>query len=616
MNIWRGLILFLPFFCFRTQMLAAPVSQVRIQDVSTDKARYVPGEPVSIRVVLQASGDSVRQSDTLRVTFLHLGEQVGPILSQRVRISGSNPSRAEIHWQPPRRDFTGYFVDVRLTDASGRDLDRSQTAVDVSSEWNRFPRYGYLAHYSRAEGSRPELWIDELNEFHIDGLQFYDFQNRHEQPLAGTIAHPEPRWLDIAGREIERDVLDKYLAAARQLNITTMAYNSAYSAFVDSFTNGSGVRLQWATWNTPGGPRTLDAAKSFNLPANGSWKTSRLIFMNESNTAWQNYLFGHMAQLFRVYPFDGWQIDTYGARGAYAYDGSYVNFVSGFRSFVDRASDTLHRRVVLNTVGTLGEEHTAQSKADFVYSELWDKNETYDSILTTADQVHKANPDAGLVFAAYLHRSDGKSPAQSTTRYFNTPSVLLADATISAAGASHIELGDGDRMLSSEYFPDDTKFLVSPELHGALRHYYDFLTAYENILRDHVTPLPLSVELNGLHSSADGAPNTVWYIGRKKGDRIIIHLINLLGSKSDRWRDMQADRPDAPLQQNLRIRVYMKKSVLSANWASPDQDGGSFHEIHGASGTDLGGHYVDLVIPMLKYWDVIVLKTSSELKAM
>src|SRR6185437_2440696 len=413
MNIWRGLILFLPFFCFRTQMLEAPVSQVRIQDVSTDKARYVPGEPVSIRVVLQASGDSVRQSDTLRVTFLHLGEQVGPILSQRVRISGSNPSRAEIHWQPPRRDFTGYFVDVRLTDASGRDLDRSQTAVDVSSEWNRFPRYGYLAHYSRAEGSRPELWIDELNEFHIDGLQFYDFQNRHEQPLTGTIAHPVPRWLDIAGREIERDVLDKYLAAARQLNITTMAYNSAYSAFVDSFTNGSGVRLRWATWNTPGGPRTLDAAKSFNLPANGSWKTSRLIFMNESNTAWQNYLFGHMAQLFRVYPFDGWQIDTYGARGAYAYDGSYVNFVSGFRSFVDRASDTLHRRVVLNTVGTLGEEHTARSKADFVYSELWNKNETYDSILTTADQVHKANPDAGLVFAAYLHRSDGKSPAQS-----------------------------------------------------------------------------------------------------------------------------------------------------------------------------------------------------------
>src|SRR6185312_16019422 len=228
MNIWRGLILFLPFFCFRTQMLAAPVSQVRIQDVSTDKARYVPGEPVSIRVVLQASGDSVRQSDTLRVTFLHLGEQVGPILSQRVRISGSNPSRAEIHWQPPRRDFTGYFVDVRLTDAQGRELDQSQTAVDVSSEWNRFPRYGYLAHYSRAEGAEPARWIAELNKFHIDGLEYYDFQSRHEQPLAGTVEHPAPHWRDIADREIDRVIVDGFLQSARRHNMMSMAYDSSY----------------------------------------------------------------------------------------------------------------------------------------------------------------------------------------------------------------------------------------------------------------------------------------------------------------------------------------------------------------------------------------------------
>jgi dextranase len=167
-------------------------------------------------------------------------------------------------------------------------------------------------------------------------------------------------------------------------------------------------------------------------------------------------------------------------------------------------------------------------------------------------------------------------------------------------------------MLSSEYFPDDTTFLVSPELHAALRHYYDFLTAYENILRDDVTPLSIPVELTGSRSSTNGTPNTVWSIGRGKSDYVIVHLINLLGSSSDRWRDARADRPDAPLLHEVKARVYVKQNILSAGWATPDVDGGRFHEIPFTRGSVANGRYVDLVVPSLKYWDVIVLKTAPK----
>jgi dextranase len=616
MKLWRGSALFLLFLCFHIQMPGESLGRMRILDVCPDKARYAPGEPVTIRVVLQGPSEPLPEMGMLKVGFSHLGEPIGPVLTKAIRIYGSAPVPVDILWRPPDRDFTGYFVDVRLTTPAGQELARSQTAVDVSSEWNRYPRYGYLAHYSSAEGARPEAWIADLNEFHIDGLQFYDFQNRHEQPLAGSVAHPDSRWLDIAGRDVERDVLNRYLAAARQHNMTTMAYDSSYSAYADAFTNGSGVRLQWATWNTPDVPRTLKTAKAFNLPTNGTWKTHRLIYMDESSLAWQNYLFGRMAKLFQVYPFDGWHIDTFGTRGAYAFDGSYVDFISGFRPFVDRASETLHKRVVLNNVGTLGQEQVARSKADFVYSELWEQNETYDSILTAADRVHTANPGAGLVFAAYLHRSDGKSAAATGTRYFSTPSVLLTDAVMFAAGASHIELGDGKRMLSSDYFPNDMAFLVSPVLHAALRHYYDFLTAYENILRYDVAPLAASVELTGWKSSADGAPNTIWHIGREKGNRVIVHLINLLGSSDDHWRDVHVDRPDAPFLHQVRVRVYVHQPVISAGWATPDYDGGRFHELRFTAGSADHGHYIEVVVPSLKYWDVIVLKTEPNSAAM
>jgi dextranase len=408
-------------------------------------------------------------------------------------------------------------------------------------------------------------------------------------------------------------VLESFLAAARQHNIMSMAYNSSYSAYVDAFTDGSGVKLQWATWDTPHGPRTLATVKSLDLPVGGGWATPRLVYMNEASPDWQHYLFGQMSRLFRAYPFDGWHIDTFGTRGAYAYDGAYVNFIAGFRPFIDQAKSFLDKRVVLNTVNTWGQDETARSAADFAYSELWEDHETYSSILDAAAQVHTANPEAGLVFAAYLQRAD-KDDTPPATKYFNAPGVLLADAVIFASGASHIELGDGTRMLSGEYFPADTKFAVPPELIPELRHYYDFLTAYENVLRYEVTPADAAISVTGQPSSPYGVPNTIWTIARRKGGKTMIHLINLLGSDDPHWRDIHADRPAAPLLTNVKVRVAIDQDVAAAGWASPDVDGGKFHALSMTLGDDKGERYVELVIPTLRYWDMILLDNRTPIR--
>jgi dextranase len=328
--------------------------------------------------------------------------------------------------------------------------------------------------------------------------------------------------------------------------------------------------------------------------------------MNQNSPDWQRYLFGQMAELFRVYPFDGWHIDTFGTRGAYAWDGAYVNFVAGLRPFIDHAKEFLNKRIVLNTVSTWGQNETASSDADFVYSELWEDHETYASILDAATEVHIANPAMGLVFAAYLQHpeKDGTPPA---TRYFNAPGVLLADAAIFASGASHIELGDGSRMLSSEYFPADTRFAVPSELSTQLRHYYDFLTAYENVLRYQVTPAVATVTVAGQPSSPYGAPDTIWTIARREGDRTIVHFINLEGSDDAHWRDVHADRPPAPLLTNLKVRVAADDAITGAGWASPDADGGCYHPLPLTHDNDHGQRYVEFVLPALRYWDMVVL---------
>ena len=392
------------------------VKGASIADVYTDKARYAPHESVTILVQLKSDASYAGKA-AVKVTVWHLGERVGEEISDAIDLSDDkNP--VSIEWTPPDSDFRGYLVDVRLVSTNGETLGTGYTAIDVSSEWNRFPRYGYLAHYSKAEGAMPAEWIAELNKFHINGLEYYDFENRHEQPLAGTVEHPAREWTDIAGRKVERSIVDDFLTEAHRYNMMSMAYNTSYCAYADAFTNGSGVKLQWATWPKPDGPRTLESAMALNLDGGNEWKTHRLVYMNQTAPEWESYLFGKMAELFQVYPFDGWQVDTFGTMGGYSYQGSYVNFIQGFRPFVDSAHVFLKKGIVLNTVNTWGQDELASSEAEFVHSELWEDHETYSSILDAAEQVHTANPAKGVVFAAYLQRQQKGNP-EPKTNYFN-----------------------------------------------------------------------------------------------------------------------------------------------------------------------------------------------------
>lgn len=606
-HLWLGVTLVvLSIMCTRP-LRGQSHGAVTISDVYTDKARYAPNEEVHVFVVLRNSETDL-QIPGLRVsvTFWHLGELVGKAVSRTVDVSGREPIRIMIPWTPPARDFCGYFVEVRLITRDGNIIARSQTAADVSSDWKRFPRYGYLAHYSKGEGAIPSEWIAALNEFHIDGLEFYDFEDRHEHPLAGSVAHPDPAWKSIGGHEVDRAIVDGFLRYAHQYNMMSMAYNTSYCAYASAFDNRS-VNLRWATWSTPRGPRTLQTAMSLDLNGGAGWKTDRLVYMDQNSPEWQRYLFRQMRDLFQVYPFDGWHIDTFGTPGAYAYDGSYVNFIGGLPSFVDRAKMALDKRIVVNTVNTWGQAAVAHSRADFVYSELWEDHETYIDILAAAAQVHAANPREGLVFAAYLQRQKEEETGVKKDQEFNAPGVLLADAAMFASGASHIELGDGVRMLSSEYFPADTRLTISPELYSSLRHYYDFLTAYENLLFYEVAPAPAVVSVTGQIVSPYGVPNTIWAIARQKDGKTIVHLINLLGSDDPHWRDVKGNRPEPPLLAGLRVRVQMDGAITRAGWASPDVDGGKFHSVAVRRGEDRGERYVEVVLPSLKYWDMLVL---------
>jgi len=579
-----------------------------IENVATDKARYAPGEPVLVGIDLDNSGCPNLKNAVLVAEVQDLGKSASRV-QQPLSISEGKPQRLHLTLRPPSTDFRGYRVEVQIKDANHQLLASGATAVDVSSSWVRFPRYGYLAHYDPTVPAKQ--WITELNQFHIDGLQFYDFQYKHHLPL------PPPElqkgvWHDIANRPTSGSTVLTLITEAKKHNMLTMAYNASYAAYADALHDGSGVKLEWAAWPDAHGPRTEARIKSLPL-AGSSWATPKLLYMNQDSSGWRQYIFSRMEELFRVFPFDGWHIDSFGDPGAYAWDGSRIDYYAGFAPFADAAHTALHRPVLVNTVSGHGQLAVAKSSADFVYSELWPEDQaTYASIIAAADGIHAANPKKAIVFPAYLHKDLAERLRRDTNghAHFNLPAVLLADAVIFSAGASHLELGDGDRMLSHPYFPADTAITPTPELLAQLRNYYDFLVAYENPLRDRAAKAAFSIALAGAPQTNDGQPGGVWTIGRQQSNNAIVHLINLTALKHAEWRDDALNYPPPQILHDLTLQVELPK-VVKAGWASPDIDQGEWHALEVRQTSQTPASY-EVTIPELNYWTMVIFQQSEK----
>ena len=583
----------------------APAASV-IADVTTDRARYSPGVPVVFTLALANTSPAVIRG-TVRLRCQHLDAVIpGAPSAQAFRLAPGQASSLRFVWKPPRTDFQGYWIGAEASDIGGRPLGNGSTAVDVSSDWTRFPRYGYLSAYPDQPAAVSRETIRRLKDYHLNAIQFYDWQWRHERPLAGTVARPADSWNDLAGRPTFRRTILDLIHACHDCGMVAMNYNLLYGAW-SGYTD-SGVDYRWGLWNNPNG------TDQYSVPMPGGWQTPRLYFFNPANPGWQAYLIGQEDQVFAAYPFDGWHVDQIGDPGGKKYDvsGNVVDVWKTFKPFLQVAKPALHKTLIFNNVGGYGLYDTAaNAPVDAVYVECWPfaGQSTYADLKTTIDQSREWSGGKGVILAAYMdydaaHASEGRPPGA-----FNPPGVLLTDAAIFASGGSHIELGDCGALLDSEYFPN-RNLRPTPALLACLRGYYDFVVAYENLLRGGLWASTGAISLN-VPESRDAQPDTVWAFAKFNAHRHVIHLINLRGEKDNAWRDTNGTYPAPTPQTNVAVKYYgLVGTVTAVHVASPDDQRGRSLALPYRMGTDAVGRYVQFTAPSLAYWDMITLDTE------
>ncbi len=545
--------------------------------LSTDKARYVLGEDVVITVAGNLSSSAL-------IKFKHLGKMIDEL----------SVSANSITWSPAGEDFKGYMAE--LYDATaGEEKLMATIGIDVSSDWKKFPRYGFLSKFPKLSETQTESVIANLNRHHINGLQFYDWHYKHHQPLAGTGESPAASWKDIIDRENFRSTIQQYISQAHDRNMKAMFYNLVYGALENASANG--VSSSWYMYIN----KERSGIDKFTLPKPPF--VSDILFTDPSNVDWQNYLNKENQKVYQAYDFDGYHMDQVGNRDKtlYTYSGDVINLPETFKPFIEAAKQAApSKSVVMNAVNQYGQQSIAQAPVDFLYTEVWSPNESFNALAQVIkDNNAMSSNTKNTVLAAYINYD-----LAANTGHFNTPSVLLADAVMFAFGASHLELGE--HMLGKEYFPNDN-LQMRNDLRDALITYYDFLVAYQNLLRDGGMFNAVDMQsVNGevTMKSWPAVNGKVAVIGKEFNDKQVVHLINFRNATTDQWRDTKGIQVEPASIAQMNVRVSAAKEVKKVWVASPDFDYGASRELEFSQ----AGGQVSFVLPQLKYWDMIVLE--------
>ena len=546
--------------------------------LTTTKALYSPGAIVNFSGTFNQSQSGVY----LTVKYYHLTTL---ITTTTVNFTGTSTSWS---WTTPSTNNQGYLVSAVLMSGSTV-LDTATVGVNVASNFNYFPIYGFLSDFSSKTDYQMDSLMNIINRYHINLLQYYDWMDTHHKPLAGTPTSPSLTWNNLSNKLTYFNTIKGYIDRGHtNYNMSSMFYDLIYGSYSNVTFDPS-----WYLYTTS----AHTTHWSVSMPA--GWETPNIYMMNPNNTNWSSYYMSNITDVFNAtnLHFDGWHIDQLGDYG-YMYDssGATVDVASTFPTVIQTVkNNNLGKLVTMNAVNTYGQSLIATKPVELLYTEMWDGNQTYQSFATVIQANEGYNSALKNIFAAYVGRSNSGSTGTQSDG-----AVLLADATIFALGGAHIEMGE--HMLCNEYFPN-SNLAMSATLLKTLPAYYDFMVAYENILRD-------GRHFNGVTLSGTDAQYWPPVLGKVAtlsvgwGNDIVFQCLNYTNAGTLNWQDSQ---PTPTVKKNMSFSFPCTATVNKLWYASPDFNKGLPQTLSFTQ----GGGVVTFTLPKIQYWDMIVAETNA-----
>jgi dextranase len=452
----------------------------------------------------------------------------------------------------------GYGVTAELVDENYVVHSSAITAFDVLGDWTERPRYGFLTDFGSDRHDIGET-MDALTRYHINGLQFYDWQYRHDSLLP-----PMEEYIDPLGRRLSLRTVMEFIQAAHDRGMAAMPYLAIYAASLDFWEE----HKDWGLYDADGKPLTFDRFLGLMDPS--------------PHGPWIDHLLDECDRVIVQTSFDGLHVDQYGEpKEGYNARGEMVDLPFAFNSFISLLKNRFQEMAVtFNAVGNWPIDQLAIAPQDFLYIEVWSFTPHYTDLLRIVQEGRQKSGGKPVVIALY-------QPAEWLEN------VRLTDAVIMASGGSRIEIGENGRLLTDPYFPNHSA--ISDELRSTLTRYHDFLVRYGDLIGPQAED---EVDI------AVHAPEDVRIVSRISQGWLVISLINFSGQNDAHWD--KAHSAPKPIE-NATVLISGVDEVERVYLASPDMDDPTLHESDWwcTSGS------VTINLQRLDYWTLVAVKTNK-----
>lgn len=430
-------------------------SQAGLRALTVNKARYTPGEEVTFNFKFRDNED---WSGELNVEIYRLNTLVAKGTKSVAVMKGKG--NLEAKWTPPKDDFTGYMVKAWMSGSATNDYVTA--AIDVSSDWTHFPRYGYVTEFPKETAEQSGAKLKQLSqEYYLNGYQFYDWMWRHDvsvysqtdengKPLmdeqgnfiTGDIS-ADSHYTDLLGRTLYPLSVKQQVAAAQKYGSAAMAYQMNYAARENY--EDFGVNPAWGLYNTdkldPANPQKDQVGYTFNV--NG--KTTSLFLQDPGNKDWQHYINKQFDRSINVFGFNGIHLDQWGANDnsfLYDYNGKKRYYSLDYDELINSVKNSLQANnpdksnVTFNMVGGNAEYSAVPSpgtKTDFDYSEIWQDRNHYQDVQKVVEDTREKNGGKAMVIAGYMNYRQATGVTTNGTKAEDVPSTVDYQSRISKA---------------------------------------------------------------------------------------------------------------------------------------------------------------------------------------
>ena len=364
---------------------------MQILECTPTRGFFKPHEAIEIKVRLKADQPAAAK---LRLT---VSQMQSKIAQQEQDIAPFSEERwFEFSVPPISSQPQGYGLKVEILDPAGTVLDCRYSAVDTLHNWTDFPRYGFLTDFT-AQRTDLDAALDTMAAYHLNGIQFYDWQYRHDELIS-----PVEEFVDPLGRSLSMKTVRSLIDGAHHRGMAAMPYLAVYAASLAFWEE----HLDWGLFDEQGKAIDFEGFLGLMDPTSGS--------------PWMKHLTRECERVLAKMPFDGLHVDQYGEpKIAYNGQGEAVDIPQAFKDFVSQLKAAFpDQTVVFNAVGNWPIDELAASPQDFVYIEIWPPKVTFKDVLQIVSEARaKSGAQTGGDCAVPACRADGQYSSGECSYY-------------------------------------------------------------------------------------------------------------------------------------------------------------------------------------------------------